>query len=187
MSKKPRPQIEHGLYHITCRGNARQAIHLTDMDRELFVGLLAKAVERCGWELYSYCLMNNHYHLLVRTPEANIATGMHYVNMMYARVFNQRHELSGHLFERRYYSVLVESTEHMLELMRYIALNPVRGGLCLRPEAWRWSSYPALLGEAPRPRFLSTDAVRAEFRTVSALRTFVNDGISSIRQPGAPR
>jgi putative transposase len=79
-------------------------------------------------------LMNNHYHLLVRTPEANIAKGMHYINMMYARIFNQRHELSGHLFERRYFSVLVESQEHLVELFRYIALNPVRGGLCLRPK-----------------------------------------------------
>jgi len=99
MSKKPRPQYEDAIYHVTCRGNARQTIHLTDMDRELLVSLIGGAVKRCDWQLYAYCLMNNHYHLLVRTPEANIAKGMHYINMMYARIFNQRHELSGHLFD----------------------------------------------------------------------------------------
>jgi REP element-mobilizing transposase RayT len=101
MSKKPRPQYEDAIYHVTCRGNARQTIHLTDMDRELLVSLIGGAVKRCDWQLCAYCLMNNHYNLLVRTPEANIAKGMHYINMMYARIFNQRHELSGHLFERR--------------------------------------------------------------------------------------
>ena len=187
MSKKPRPQYKDAIYHVTCRGNARQTIHLTDMDRELLVSLIGGAVKRCDWQLYAYCLMNNHYHLLVRKPEANIAKGMHYINMMYARIFNQRHELSGHLFERRYFSVLVESREHLVELFRYIALNPVRGGLCLRPEAWRWSSYPAVLGEVPLPRFLDPGAIRAEFSSRAALRRFVNDGITALRQPGAPR
>ena len=119
--------------------------------------------------------------------EGNIAKGMHYINMMHARIFNQRHELSGHLFERRYFSVLVESQEHLVELFRYIALNPVRGGLCRRPEAWRWSSYPAVLGEVPLPRFLDPGAIRAEFSSRAALRRFVNDGITALRQPGAPR
>ena len=155
MARRARPQLPGGIYHVGTRGNRRQAIVLEDRDCELFLFLLGQVVAHLGWKVHSYCLMTNHYHLLVETPGSDISVGMQLLNGQYAQAFNRRHGYEGHLFERRFFSEVVESDWHLLELCRYIVLNPVRAGLCRHPGEWRWSSYRALLGRVGRPRFLT--------------------------------
>jgi hypothetical protein len=127
--------------------------------------------------------MPNHYHLMVETPEPDLAVGMHGINHQYAVTFNRRHDTSGHLFQGRYRSVLVQSESHLLELQRYIALNPVRGELCRRPEDWPWSSYAAMFGEVPAPPFFATAHALAAFDdgpgdAREQFRSFVEAGLS---------
>jgi putative transposase len=139
----PRPlrvQIP-GTYHVTARGNRRQAIYHDDEDRAFFLALRHRVVERFGWQPREHCLLTNHFHLLFDTPEPNLSVGMHALNSGYARYFNERHGYDGHLFDRRFGSRLVETEEHLLEAMRYIAFNPVKAGLCLHPGEWPWSSF----------------------------------------------
>jgi putative transposase len=134
------------VFHVTTRGNRGGRIFLTDRDRVLFLGELGRVLEETGWYLLAFCLMGTHYHLAVETPQPNLGAGMQLLNGRYAREFNRRRGARGHLFERRYHSVKQERDEQLLELMRYIALNPVRAGLCDRPEEWKWGSHNALLG-----------------------------------------
>ena len=113
--------------------------------------MLGRVVSGYGWECHAYCLMGTHFHLLVTTPHPNLAAGMQRLKGAYAQAFNHGRRRSGHLFQGRYHAVLVESDGHLLELYRYIALNPVRAGLCDRAIDWSWGSYPAAVGTAPRP------------------------------------
>ena len=129
---------------MTSRGNRRQAIYHDDDDRRFFLTLQKRTFQRFGWCLREYCLMTNHFHLLFDTPRADLATGMHRLNSAYATHFNERHGFDGHLFDRRYGSRLVETEEHLLEVLRYIAFNPVKAGLCSHPREWRWSSFYAV-------------------------------------------
>jgi putative transposase len=180
MPRPPRPRIENGLYHVTTRGNRRERIFLTRTDGLAFLAILGRVTKRYDWICHHYCLMPNHYHLLIETPRANVDKAMHGLNSGYARWFNAEHDKTGHLFERRYYSVVVESDSHLLELVRYIALNPVRARLCERAEAWRWSSYPALLGLSADDSFLTTSWILGLFgedlsRARAGVRAFVED------------
>src|SRR5205085_354946 len=118
--------------------------------------IFLEVVERLEWRCHTYCWMTNHFHLLLETPNADISGGMQRLNGMYAQWFNWRHGYEGHVFDRRFASVLVEGHAHLLELARYIVLNPVRAGLCRHPGEWRWSSYRATTGECDRPAFLQT-------------------------------
>jgi REP-associated tyrosine transposase len=171
----PRPhrlQIAGGTYHLTSRGNRRQRIFLDDHDRRTFLGILAAVVGRRGWRCSAYCLMPNHYHLLVETPEPDISSGMQDLNSRYAAGFNWRYGLTGHLFQGRFHSILVEQEEHFLELARYLMLNPVRAGLCARPDEWRWSSYGATLGTDAKPPFLTLEPLLGRFGSTSANARF---------------
>ena len=163
MARPLRIEFEGAIYHITCRGNARNDIFLDAKDRTMFLGFLGKAVERCSWLCHAYCLMNNHYHLLVETPDANISEGMHYLNCVYTIYFNRHHERVGHVLQGRYKSILVERDSHLLELTRYVVLNPVRAGLVDRPEDWPWSSYRATAGIENAPPFLHTSWLLSQF------------------------
>ena len=135
----------------------KQPIFLDDADYERFLQTLADVVERFGWICHAYCLMPNHYHLLVETPRPTLSDGMERLNGLYAQYFNRRHGVEGHVFERRFRSVRVIGEGHLLELSRYIVLNPVRAGLCGTPAGWRWSSFRAAVGSARRPKFLTVD------------------------------
>lgn len=151
-----------------------------DDDRRRFLKLLANLVARRDWTCHGFCLMTTHYHLLVRTPDADLARGMQRLNSCYAQDFNRRHGETGHRFERRYHSVLVETDSHALELLRYFALNPVRAGACLSPADWRWSSYAAVIGRVPAPPFLAVDWALAYFganrdRARTRFEEFVSD------------
>jgi putative transposase len=163
MPRHPRVQAHGAIYHLTTRGNRRQEIFIDTRDRLRFLQLVQGVVDLLGWMCHAYCLMANHYHLLVQTPEADLSRGMHRLNGVYAKWFNWRHDYGGHLFERRFHDELVEGQAHLLELTRYIVLNPVRAGLKSHAGEWRWSSYNATIGKAPRPAFLTTSWVLSLF------------------------
>ena len=145
----PRPlrlQVPGGRYHLTARGNRRSALFLDGIDRKVFLWILGLVLETHEWTCHAYCLMTTHYHLLITTPKGDLAAGMHRLNSRFAHWFNDRHGETGHVFERRYHSVLVETEEHSNWLYRYIALNPVRAGICAAAEDWRWGSYAGVVG-----------------------------------------
>ncbi len=154
MARPLRLQFEHALYHVTSRGNARQAIVKTQADRQAFLDGLAQVVDRFGWRCHAYCLMNNHYHLLVETPFPNLSQGMRQLNGPYTQGYNRRHRRVGHVFQGRFKAILVEREVHLLELCRYVVLNPVRAHLVDHPEDWAWSNYRATAGLESGPPFL---------------------------------
>jgi putative transposase len=171
------------LYHLITRGNARQWIYRDDSDRQLHLGLLEHTVERYGVRCHTYCLMGNHYHLVVETAQPNLPVAMRHFNGLYARHFNDRYNRCGHLFQARYRSILIESDEYLLNVCRYVVLNPVRAGICTHPADYRWSSYRAIAGLEQAPSFLTLDRVLNYFdgrRDVAQLRwqRFVEAGIA---------
>lgn len=141
MARPLRLQIAGGIYHVTSRGNRRQSICYDDHDRRCFLSMQDRVVARCGWRLHAYCLMDNHFHLLIETPKPNLSVGMQRLKCEYAAYFNARHALEGHLFQQRFGSRVIESEEYFSDALRYIALNPVRAGLCGHPSEWPWSSF----------------------------------------------
>ena len=145
------------------RGNGKAAIYLDDEDCAAFLGIFARTVSRFGWRCFSYCLMGNHFHVLVQTPEPNLPRGVQYLKSSYAHWFNARHDFWGHVFGGRYKSPLIQQDAHLLEVFRYIALNPVRAALCEEPGQWRWSAHNALVGATPAPKFLDTTGAHAWF------------------------
>lgn len=183
----PRPArigYSGALYHITARGNDHGAITREDRDRRRFVETLAIVVGKFFWLCHAYCLMNNHYHLLIETPEPNISAGMQRLNGAYAQEFNKRHKRSGHLFQGRFHSTIIDREAHLLEACRYIVLNPVRAGLCTDPLAWPWSSYRPTAGFCSRPPFLTLSVIHGSFsrdtaRAILAYRAFVADALGS--------
>ena len=147
--------------------------------------LLEQITMRFGWWIHAYCLMDNHFHVVIETPNADLSAGMERLNGRYAQAFNDSHGLDGHLFQRRFHAVLVESDGHLLELSRYLALNPVKAGLCPTPASWRWGSYRAVIGLEPARRFLSVDRALGCFNrdlgaARAALRRFVEDGLHAV-------
>ena len=148
---------------MATRSNRGQALYFDARDRVGFLQILASVARQFGWLIRVYCLMDNHYHVLVETPEPNLSAGMHRLNSAYVHWFNDIHEVEGHLFERRFRSVLIERDGHALHVTRYIPLNPVRAGLCDRPEQYRWSSYAATMGKADPPEFLQFEWVLGLF------------------------
>jgi putative transposase len=146
MARPLRIEFPGALYHVTSRGNEQRPIFRDDVDCTMFLTFLGQAVQRFGWSLTAWVLMTNHYHLVIQTPEANLSRGMHWLNGTYAGWFNHRHKRSGHLFQGRFDSFLVERETYLRELMRYVVLNPVRAKMVARPEDYRWSSYRSTAG-----------------------------------------
>jgi len=180
MGRQPRLQVPGGLYHVTTRGNCRASIFEDAFDRLAFLDRLGSSVVRFEWKCFAYCLMGNHFHLLIETPDPNIARGMRALNGWYAQRFNWRHERTGHLFEAPYHSELVEREAHLLEATRYIVLNLVRAKLCRLPDEWQWSSYRATAGFEPRTPWLSTGELLRVFsrrvgRAQARYRSFVEE------------
>ncbi len=151
------------MYHVTARGHERTPIFRDDADREKFLALLSSARRDFGWEIHGYCLMGNHYHLLIETPQGDLSRGMKALNGRYAQWFNGRHRRRGYLLEGRFRSVLVQKEGLLLELQRYVVLNPVRAGLVERAGDWKWSSYRATAGLSEAPEWLETDWTLAQF------------------------
>ncbi len=170
MSRPLRLEFAGALYHLTARGDRRERIFLDDQDRLLFIDLLAKEVRQHRWLLYAFCLMDNHYHLLVETPEPNLVRGMRRLNGVYTQAFNRRHRLVGHLLQGRYKSILVDKDSYLIELCRYVVLNPLRvkEKKVASVEDWPWSSYLATAGKMLCPEWLAADRVLALFGTSEA-------------------
>ena len=146
MSRPLRVEFSGALYHVTSRGNARSDIYLQDADRRVFLDLLEVTCKQFNWAVHAYCLMSNHYHLLVETPDANLAKGMRHLNGVYTQKFNQMHRRVGHLYQGRYKAIIVQRETYLLELSRYIVLNPVRARMVHSAEQWPWSSYRSCAG-----------------------------------------
>lgn len=180
----PRPlrvQAPNTLYHVTGHSTHRCPLFVAYRDREHFLEILSVVIEKYEWTCLAFVLLDTHYHLLFRTAHANIAAGMQELNSRYAQAFNQRHVRPGHLFRARYGAVFVEGHGHLSWVIRYIARNPVKAGLCRDPSEWQWSSYPVLVGEGIRFSFIAEEEVLGLFgsdrETAAArLRSFVEDG-----------
>lgn len=182
MARPLRIEYSGAVYHVTSRGNARQKIFLDDRDRELFLLKLSEARERYGFVFHAYCLMGNHFHLLLETPKPDLSLGMQRINGEYTQAFNRRHRRVGHLFQGRFKAVLVEKERHLLELCRYVVLNPVRAKMVKDPGEWPWSSYRATGGLAEPPAFLTTAWILSQFGADAAqararYRGFVSEGL----------
>lgn len=172
------------IYHVCARGNARWAIYLDDEDREGFLDLLGWVCDRFNGVVHSYCLMGNHYHLLLETPDGNLARGMRQLNGVYTQQFNRRHGRGGHVFQGRYNAILVQRGHYLLELTRYVVLNPVRARMVDAAGDWPWSAYRAQLGDVPAPWWLDTDRVLGQFgdqvgRAIRAYEAFVAVGVGA--------
>jgi putative transposase len=159
MARPLRIDIAGALHHVTSRGNERRPIFRSNQDREAFLQFLAETVKRFGWSVTAWVLMTNHFHLVIQTPEANLSRGMQWLNGTYADWFNRRRQRSGHLFQGRFKSFLIEQQTYSAEVLRYVVLNPVRANMVARPEQYRWSSYRATAGLEAAPPWLDLAAV----------------------------
>ena len=184
MARPLRIEYPGALYHVTTRGNARGRIFRSDQDRSYFLQLLSSTVERFRWLCHGYCLMDNHYHLLVETQDENLSRGMRHLNGVYTQKWNWKHKKTGHVFQGRYKAIIVDKDAYLLQLSRYIVLNPVRARMVSSVEEWKWSSYHAVAGLGEAPAWLTTDWVLGQFsdrkkRAQALYRDFVGKGITT--------
>jgi REP element-mobilizing transposase RayT len=163
MARPLRIEFSGALYHVTSRGDGRESIYLDEGDRHLFFGVLAEVVRDFNWAIHAYCLMDNHYPLMVETPDGNLCKGMRQLNGVYTQRFNRQRGRVGHVFQGRYKAIIVQKELYLLELARYIVLNPVRARMVHSPEEWPWSSYRATAGLCEVPVWLCTDEVLSAF------------------------
>jgi putative transposase len=182
MSRPLRIEYPDAVYHVTSRGNARNDIFLSDSDRESFLAVLSGVVRRFNWLCHAYCLMDNHYHLLIETPDGNLSKGMRQLNGVYTQKYNWHHTKTGHVFQGRYKAILVEKDSYLLELCRYVVLNPVRAKMTEKPEQWKWSSYRFTTGLKNPPEYLTTNWILGFFsqkktEAQKLYRKFVREGI----------
>jgi putative transposase len=175
MSRPLRLELAGGLYHVTSRGDGREDIYLSDADRLVWLEVFGQVCKRFNWVCHAWCQMSNHYHILIETPEANLAHGMRQLNGVYTQRFNRAHERVGHVFQGRYKAILVERDSYLLELARYVVLNPLRARMVERAETWPWSSYLATCGQAAAAEWLQTDWILAQFgrHRAAAIRKYV--------------
>lgn len=184
MSRPLRIEFPHALYHVTSRGDRREDIFEDDPDRQAFLSTLEHVVSEFNWLCYAYCLMDNHYHLLIQTPDSNLSKGMRQLNGVYTQATNRRHQRTGHLFQGRFKAILVDGDAYLLELSRYVVLNPVRAGIVKKPAQWRWSSYRASAGIEETAPWLAIDRLLAQFASRRSLAReryvqFVAEGIKA--------
>lgn len=182
MSRPLRIQFPGAIYHVTARGDRKEPIYDDHLDRVRFLEILEEVVTVYNWGIHAYCLMGNHYHLVIETPDANLSKGMRHLNGVYTQASNRRHERVGHLFQGRYKAILVDADAYLLELARYVVLNPVRAGLVDVPASWPWSSYLAMVAIHDKPDWLLSDRLLAHFSSdraaaVKRYSDFVHAGI----------
>lgn len=182
MSRPLRLELAGGLYHVTSRGDRREDIYLDDDDRELWLATLAHVCRRHNWICHAWCQMSNHYHLVIETVEGNLSQGMRQLNGIYTQTINRKYRRVGHVFQGRYKAILVEKDSYLLELARYVVLNPVRARMVSDIDGWRWSSYPAMIGVEASPEWLQTDWILSQFgaqreRAIARYIDFVREGV----------
>lgn len=163
MARPLRIAYPGALYHLTARGNRQNKIFLDDLDHQTFLNKLEKAIKHHNWVCHAYCLMTNHYHLLIETVEPNVSNGMRDLNKDYSQAFNRRHEKIGHLLQGRFKAYIIEQEPYLLEVARYTVLNPVRARMVDHPAEWRWSSFRATAGLDESPKFLTIDWILGQF------------------------
>lgn len=182
MTRPIRLEFSGALYHVTSRGDGREAIYLSDDDRLDWLAVLEQVCRRFNWVVHAWCQMSNHYHLLLETPEGHLSAGMRQLNGVYTQNFNRRHARVGHVFQGRYKAILVERDAYLLELARYLVLNPVRAGMVARAQDWPWSSYRAMLSEVPAPAWLNvvhilTTLAEQPEHAIARYLAFVEEGM----------
>lgn len=187
MARPLRIEFAGAFHHVMARGNARQPIFRGTADWDAFLGILKRVCERFDWRIWAYCLMDNHYHLLVETLEPTLSRGMREINGIYTQTFNRRHSRTGHVFQGRYKSLLIDEDAYLLEVSRYIVLNPVKANICRGAADYRWSSYRQTLGQATAPQWLVVEETLKLFaqergRARQAYRKFVMEG-AGIKDP----
>jgi REP element-mobilizing transposase RayT len=181
MARPLRIEFPNALYHVTSRGDRQEDIFLSDDDRSDWLEVLGAVCARFNWVVHAFCQMSNHYHLLVETVDGNLSGGMRQLNGEYTQRFNRRHGLVGHLYQGRYKAILVQKEAYLLELTRYVVLNPLRANMVESLEDWRWSSYPFMTGQEASPPWFDTDWLLGQFgsqrsKALSAYRRFVIEG-----------
>ncbi len=182
MGRPLRIEYPGALYHITSRGNERKEIFLADEDRIIFLEILKDYHERFGILIHSYVLMDNHYHLILETPNGNLLKVMHGINSRYTGYFNRKYKRSGHLFQGRYKAILVDKDAYLLHLSRYLHLNPVRAKMVEMPEGYRWSSYPGYIGKGKEDTWVESSCVLSQFgkkrkRSGQRYREYTEEGL----------
>jgi len=183
MARPLRLELAGGLYHVTSRGNARSEIYLDDEDRLNWLALFNDVCSRFNWVCHAYCLMSNHYHVVAETVEGNLAKGMRQLNGVYTQTFNRRHQRVGHVFQGRYKAILVEKDSYLLELSRYVVLNPVRAHRVKDVADWPWSSYCATIIQAQPLPSLQVDGLLSQFgsnreQAIARYQNFVRAGMA---------
>ncbi|MGL5906297.1 MAG: REP-associated tyrosine transposase [Shewanella sp.] len=183
MSRPLRLEFAGALYHITARGNERKAIYFEEGDFELYLDILDAVCSQRNWIIHAYCLMDNHYHLLLETPDGNLSKGMRQLNGVFTQAMNKKHHRVGHIFQGRYKAILVDKEVYLLELCRYIVLNPLRAKMVDKLEDWPWSSWSFTIGKNKSPDWLATDAILSCFgndrvSAINAYIRFVEDGLN---------
>ena len=181
MARPIRLEYAGAIYHVTSRGDRLEDIYDSGADRECFIKTLGDVCKRFNWVCHAYCLMSNHYHLLIETPDANLSKGMRQLNGVYTQAYNRANGRVGHVFQGRYKAIMVEKQGYLLELARYIVLNPVRASMVRSVSQWRWSSYRATTGQVLNPGWLNTDWLLASFskrksQAVKLYKAFVAEG-----------
>lgn len=182
MARPLRLEFSGALYHVTSRGDGREDIFRAVGDRQVFFDVLAGVWGRFNWVVHAYCLMTNHYHLLVETPDGNLARGMRELNGVYTQRFNRVYQRVGHVFQGRYKAILVQKEAYFLEVARYVVLNPVRARMVRSPGEYPWSSYRDMTGEEAAATWLERRATLAMFgggegQAIDAYRSFVAAGM----------
>jgi len=181
MARPLRIEYAGAIYHITSRGDRREAIYLDDKDREQWLEIFGAVCERFNWRCHAWCLMDNHYHVVVETIDGNLSKGMRQLNGVYTQTHNRRHNRVGHVFQGRFKGILVDKESYLLELSRYVVLNPIRAKMVQQLMHWRWSSYRSMVGRAEVPEWLETDWLLSHFgkqrrRAVERYVEFVKAG-----------
>jgi len=182
MARPLRIEYAGALYHVTSRGDRRENIYHDDEDRLIWLEIFSQVCSRYNWRCHAWCQMDNHYHILVETAEANLSKGMRQLNGVFTQKSNRKHGQVGHVYQGRFKAILVQQDAYLLELARYVVLNPVRAGMVKDPEDWPWSSYQSMIGKSETPEWLETDWLLACFgkqrkRAIAKYIDFVRAGI----------
>ena len=175
MARPLRLELAGGLYHVTAQGDGREDLYLSDTDRLAWLEIFTQVCQRFNWICHAWCQMDNHYHLLIETPEANLSQGMRQLNGVYTQYFNRSNGRVGHVYQGRYKAILVEHDSYLLELARYVVLNPLRANRVKRLDQWPWSSYLATCGQVDVPAWLNTDGLLSQFgkRRAQAIEGYI--------------
>lgn len=183
MTRPLRLEFPGALYHVTSRGDQREAIYRDDTDRRAWLDILASVCDRFNFTVYGFCQMTNHYHVILETVDGNLSQGMRQLNAVYSQHVNRHHGLSGHVFQGRYHAVLVQKESYLLELTRYVVLNPLRAHAVVSLDQWAWNSHHFMVGSKPVPPWLDADWTLGHFGSnrgdaIHAYQAFVLAGMN---------